>query len=74
MFLFFPSFPQESSERLKFQKTVEGLVKSLVKHLPLDAACDQMGKQAIHDALPPVLTEREFSPLAVSYVKKNVRV
>ena len=49
-------------------------MKSLVKHLPLDAACDQMGKQAIHDALPPVLTEREFSPLAGSYVKKNVRV
>ena len=63
MVLCFSLFPQESSERQQFQKTVEGLVKSLVKYLPLDAACDQMGKQAIHDALPPVLTEREFSPL-----------
>ena len=28
----------------------------MTKYLPLDAACDQMGKRAIHDALPPVLT------------------
>ncbi|KAL8610962.1 hypothetical protein ACOMHN_042578 [Nucella lapillus] len=52
---------KESSERQQFQKKVEGLVKSLVDYLPLDAACDQMGKRAIHDALPPVLTQHEKS-------------
>ncbi|KAK7104186.1 ribosomal oxygenase 1-like [Littorina saxatilis] len=52
---------KESTEREQFQSKVESLVKSLVDHLPLDAACDQMGKQAIHDALPPVLTEHEKS-------------
>ncbi|XP_076464273.1 ribosomal oxygenase 1-like isoform X2 [Babylonia areolata] len=52
---------KESSEREQFQKKIEGLVKSLVNYLPLDAACDQMGKTAIHDALPPVLTQGEKS-------------
>nr|KAG5711850.1 hypothetical protein BaRGS_026291 [Batillaria attramentaria] len=50
---------KESTERKQFVEKVEGLVRSLVDYLPLDAACDQMGKQAIHDSLPPVLTEQE---------------
>ena len=41
-----------------FDKTVK-LMKKLVNYMPLDAAVDQMGKQFIHDSLPPCLNESE---------------
>jgi len=35
-------------------------MKKLLPYMPVDAACDQMSKQFIHDSLPPVITESEF--------------
>jgi hypothetical protein len=29
----------------------------LISYAPVDAACDQMAKQYIHDSLPPVISE-----------------
>jgi len=49
--------------RRGFTNKVAGLMESLVSRLTgsgcLDSACDQMGKQFMHDALPPVLQDNE---------------
>ncbi|KAI0233823.1 hypothetical protein LSAT2_015979 [Lamellibrachia satsuma] len=46
-------------ERKTFLKKIEQLMKKLLPYMPVDAACDQMSKQFIHDSLPPVITEAE---------------
>ncbi|KAL5008323.1 hypothetical protein ScPMuIL_013904 [Solemya velum] len=51
----------ESPDRTKFLKKIEKLMIKLISYGPLDAACDQMGKNFIHDSLPPVFTEAEKS-------------
>ncbi|XP_064623447.1 ribosomal oxygenase 1-like [Lineus longissimus] len=45
--------------RASFLKTVEKLMKKLLTHSPVDAACDQMGQRVVHEALPPFLTEAD---------------
>ena len=51
---------KELPERQNFMDRIQGLMQSLVEqHLPLDSACDQMGRQLMHDALPPVVSEAE---------------
>ncbi len=37
------------------------MIKKLIKYAPIDSAVDQMGKQFIHDSLPPCLNEFEKS-------------
>jgi hypothetical protein len=46
---------QSSTQRTDFVEKVKSLMMKLCDHAPIDAAVDQMGKQFIHDALPPVL-------------------
>lgn len=50
---------KEVPERKAFIEKVQTLVTSMLETLPLDSACDQMGKQLMHDSMPPVLTEGE---------------
>ncbi|XP_025103445.1 ribosomal oxygenase 1-like [Pomacea canaliculata] len=50
---------KDSADRKQFIKTVEELVKSIVKHLPVDAACDQLSKASLISALPPAISEQE---------------
>ncbi|XP_052768522.1 ribosomal oxygenase 1-like isoform X2 [Mya arenaria] len=50
----------ENNSREEFLKKVTGLMKMMVeRYLPTDAACDQLGKQFIHDSLPPFLSQGE---------------
>lgn len=44
-----------SSAREQFIAKVKQLMTKLIDHAPIDAACDQMGKKLMHDALPPAL-------------------
>ncbi|KAG8233437.1 hypothetical protein J437_LFUL010548 [Ladona fulva] len=46
----------ESEGRSKFIDKVSSLMKRLFDHAPIDAAVDQMGKQLMHDALPPYIS------------------
>ena len=48
---------QDSPERTSFLRKIEQLMMKMVTYAPVDAACDQMSKNYIHDTLPPVLTE-----------------
>ncbi|XP_064601898.1 ribosomal oxygenase 1-like [Liolophura sinensis] len=50
-----------SPVRKAFLKKLETLMSKLLSHAPVDAACDQMGKQYIFDSLPPHLTDDEKS-------------
>jgi len=51
---------KELPSRQNFMDRIQGLMQNLVEHcLPLDSSCDQMGRQLMHDALPPVLSEAE---------------
>ncbi|ESO87692.1 hypothetical protein LOTGIDRAFT_194127 [Lottia gigantea] len=52
---------KESPERQFIMGKVEKLMTSIMKHAPVDAAFDQMGRQFVHDSLPPVLSESEKS-------------
>ncbi|KAK3580866.1 hypothetical protein CHS0354_032927 [Potamilus streckersoni] len=50
----------ENPRRKDFLQKVTSLVeKMMTKYAPVDAACDQMGKQFVHDSLPPVLSDFE---------------
>jgi lysine-specific demethylase/histidyl-hydroxylase NO66 len=51
---------KSSSQRTDFIEKVKSLLAKLSDHAPIDAAVDQMGKQFIHDALPPVLTAGKY--------------
>lgn len=54
---------ESSPRRTDFIEKIKSLTTRLFDHAPIDAAVDQMGKQFIHDALPPMLTaeEKQFS-------------
>ncbi|XP_059176913.1 ribosomal oxygenase 1-like [Physella acuta] len=52
---------KEVPERKEFIDKVQSLVSNLIGALPIDSACDQMGKQLMYDSMPPVLTEVEKS-------------
>ncbi|PNF17005.1 Ribosomal oxygenase 1 [Cryptotermes secundus] len=54
---------KSSTQRTDFIEKIKSLMAKLFDHAPIDAAVDQMGKQFIHDALPPMLTaeEKQFS-------------
>ncbi|XP_018330230.1 ribosomal oxygenase 1 [Agrilus planipennis] len=40
-------------------QTINHLTEKLVNYIPIDAAADQLGKQFMWDALPPVLSKQE---------------
>lgn len=48
---------QEHPSREGFIQHVRQLIMKLADIASIDAACDQMGKQFIHDSLPPVLSD-----------------
>lgn len=48
-------------QRAEFLYIMQRLVCKLVEYAPVDAAVDQMGKQFMLDALPPVLKSEEKS-------------
>lgn len=50
-----------TEDRKKFFDKTARLIKKLIDYVPIDAAVDQMGKQFIHDSLPPCLNESEQS-------------
>ncbi|CAL1540945.1 unnamed protein product [Lymnaea stagnalis] len=50
---------KEIPERKAFVEKVQTLVTSILDSLPVDSACDQMGKQLMYDSMPPVLSEGE---------------
>lgn len=51
---------RETPQRAAFiQKTATFLTKMFQNYNPVDSACDQMGKQFIHDSLPPVISDEE---------------
>lgn len=50
-----------SEGRQNFISHVDKLMRRLIAHVPVDAACDQMGKKFMHDTLPPVITKEEKS-------------
>lgn len=49
----------EDERREAFTSHLRKLFDKLWEHLPIDAAVDQMAKEFMHDAFPPVLTEEE---------------
>ncbi|KAL4237783.1 hypothetical protein ACF0H5_002495 [Mactra antiquata] len=52
----------ENPKRDEFIKKITSLMTTMIQNYsPVDAACDQMGKQVIIDSLPPVLTDVEKS-------------
>ncbi|OWF43534.1 ribosomal oxygenase 1-like [Mizuhopecten yessoensis] len=51
----------DNPQRKEFLRKVEQMMMRMISNAPVDAACDQMGKQFIHDSLPPVLSEAEKS-------------
>lgn len=52
----------ESAQRDAFTQKVSSLLTKMIhNYCPIDAACDQLGKQFIHDSLPPVFSEMEKS-------------
>ena len=44
-----------SRQRAAFERQLTALVADVVRRLPADAACDQMGRRLMHDRLPPAL-------------------
>lgn len=51
-------FIQESPKRVEFVQKITGLMTKMIQNYsPVDAACDQMGKQYIIDSLPPMLSD-----------------
>ena len=59
--LFVLYYLQSTPGRQEFLSKISNLMGKIVeKYCPVDAACDQMGKQFLHDSLPPVLTEGEW--------------
>ncbi|KAK3092611.1 hypothetical protein FSP39_004927 [Pinctada imbricata] len=50
---------RDSNERSAFIGKLEQLMSRLINHLPVDSAVDQLGKQIMHDSLPPVISEAE---------------
>ncbi|PSN44531.1 hypothetical protein C0J52_14684 [Blattella germanica] len=46
-------------KRTSFLNKIRSLTERLFDHAPIDAAVDQMGKQFMHDAMPPILTAEE---------------
>jgi lysine-specific demethylase/histidyl-hydroxylase NO66 len=50
---------ESSPQRTEFVEKIKSLMTKLFDHAPIDAAVDQMGKQFIHAALPPMLTAGE---------------
>jgi lysine-specific demethylase/histidyl-hydroxylase NO66 len=50
---------ESSPPRADFIEKIKSLTRKLFDYAPIDAAVDQMGKQFLHDALPPVLTAGE---------------
>ncbi|KAL1465005.1 hypothetical protein WDU94_004603 [Cyamophila willieti] len=56
---FSPVGASKQAERKAMEKTLRSLVTKLVEFVSLDVGVDGMGKQAMHDALPPVLSEDE---------------
>ena len=68
---------QTRPERGEFLKKITGLMFKMVEQFcPVDGACDQMGKQFLNDALPPVLTDGRiyihYAALAISWVIEMV--
>lgn len=49
-----------SAERTLLKKTLRGLVARLGEYVDLDLGVDEMGKQMVHEALPPVLSSDEL--------------
>ncbi len=48
---------QEHPSRQGFIQHVQQLIMKLADTASVDAACDQMGKQFIHDSMPPMLSD-----------------
>jgi lysine-specific demethylase/histidyl-hydroxylase NO66 len=46
---------EKSEGRTKFMDKITKLMGKLMKHAPVDAACDQLGKRLMGDVLPPAL-------------------
>lgn len=62
-------FFQENDKRTVFLQKVNKLMQTVIqKYLPVDAACDQMGKQFIHDSLPPCVTEGTILLFSIVYL------
>lgn len=51
---------EESAERGAILKKIKKLFSKLADYAPIDAAADQMAKDFIHDALPPVLNAGQY--------------
>ena len=51
----------DSQRRREFLKKVREHMMRVIDNMPIDPACDQMGKKFIHDSLPPAYTEAEKS-------------
>ncbi|XP_060592333.1 ribosomal oxygenase 1-like [Ruditapes philippinarum] len=52
----------ECPERVAFTEKISRLLTRMIQnYCPVDSACDQLGKQFMHDSLPPVLSEVEKS-------------
>lgn len=65
---------EDCPERKTFLKKIEQLMKKLLPYMPVDAACDQMSKQFIHDSLPPVITEGKSLPCPVGAHLKDRQI
>jgi len=50
---------KELPSRQAFMNKVQSLLSTMAESLPIDSACDQMGKQLMHDSMPPVLSDAE---------------
>ena len=46
---------KSSPSRKKYIQHIKNLMKKMIDLAPLDAACDQLGKRLMQDALPPAL-------------------
>uniref|UniRef100_A0A8D8YL82 Bifunctional lysine-specific demethylase and histidyl-hydroxylase n=1 Tax=Cacopsylla melanoneura TaxID=428564 RepID=A0A8D8YL82_9HEMI len=55
-----PAGAGKPAERKTMEKTLRSLVTKLAEFVSLDEGVDEMGKQAMHDALPPVLSDDEL--------------
>lgn len=60
-----------SEKRKMFLNKLRILTDKLFRYAPVDAAADQLGKQLVHDALPPML---ETGKLLTVLVAKKVQV
>lgn len=64
----------KSEQREQFFSYLEKLMSQVMRNAPVDATADQMGKQFMHDALPPVLTSDEERCTIFSPENMQVRV